>query len=772
MSTGSRIAAASLLAALAAGLVVACLPEPPARPLTPPDGWELRGGGGRIGFGELAPHLRHLRRSAAESPGAFLYRSWTPDAGVREVSAVSPPFRAPAHLAIPITGATRSVTGRNAAYLTCSTHARTLPIFTGSVNINLAEALVDVPRGWCDGETRAVLVAGDPGENVGIGTVFAVSALSAWKASFVGLLPVLAVSLAVIGAFSVLGAAAGARLAPGAAAPVTAAVAVGLAMLGAFLVASAFRGVAGAVPLSALAAAAALAWVAGRARTAAAARELAPYAKAWGAAALAYFALLAAARNGLGHWEPHYRFWPASWSSDAEFPWMFAEALRARADLGSLLGAWRITDRPPLLAGGDLLVADLLDLLQRGNDGRHLRGLAYAVAAIPFNALWVPAVLFLLVSALRQPLARARLAVAAVAVLPFSIFNTIYGWPKALGAAFAALAAALALRIVRDEPRAPRGLAALFGTLCGLSLLAHGSGALFLLPVGAWLVARSLARRPAALAAGVLPGVALLASWAIYQHVVLPSDGPLTKYALTGDFGIGVPKGTWQLVVERYRSLTLATWLDVKARMLLQPLLPLEPPLAHVHATGHAATDLIGTLNRDHGADLVGRLRAWDFDLLSAGNAAALLAPLGVALWRPRARAGAATVDAGAARTLVAFAGASWLVLALVFLAPIVLHHWPYAAVFVAAAAGFAWLAEAAPAAFAVLGGATALYVSVVWLVGPLRAARDVDPVALLAFLGVAGVVGASLRGSRAPAPLGLAGAPDAGRAGDPPRRH
>jgi hypothetical protein len=737
-----RIAAAVVLSAvLAAGLGVACFPEPPARLLTGPDGWELRGGGQRVPLKSFAGPYVQLRRSVLDSPGGLLYRSYTPE-GLRDIVGVSPPFRAPRHLSVAITGATRTWTGRNVAYLECSRHPGTLPIFTGSVNVNATEALVDVPSGWCDGETRAVIRGGDLGVNVGMGSVFAVSTLSAWKSSFVGLLPYLAVTIAVIGAFMLLGAAAIRRWLPAVPAQLAAALALGLAMPGAFFLGALARPPA--VGIAALAALLALWGAAGRDRIRDAARALAPYGWAWSAAALGYFALLTAARNGLGHWESHYRFWPAAWSSDGELPWLFAEALRTRVPLPDLLVGWRITDRPPLLAGGHLLVADALDLLQLGNDGRYLRGLAYDTAAIAFNALWVPALLFLLRSVLRQPRAHALRVVAALGILPFSIFNTIFGWPKALGAAFGVLATAVAVQLLReDEPGDLRVRAALFGALSGLSLLAHGSGAVFLLPVGAWLVLRVLGRRPAALAAGVIPGAALLASWSLYQRLVYPSQGPLTKYALTGDYGFDGSKTLWAMLVERYRSFTLAGWLDIKARIFLQPLLPIDQPVAQMH------------LNEDHGADLLGTLRAWDFDLLVPGNAAIVLAALAVFLWRRRAaRAGAgegSPFDAGAARTLVAFAGATWVVLTLLFLAPIVVHTWPYAAFFVAGAAGLAWLAETAPPAFAALAGASALYSAVVWLVGPLRTSRDLDPVAVVVFLLVTAGIAASLRGSGSP---------------------
>jgi hypothetical protein len=743
-SSARLLALAALALVLGVGLVIAILPERPASPLVSSEGWEVRGHAGRVPFPEFPVQFRQLRRSVVQSSGA-VYRSWTPDAGIQEIEAVSPPFRAPRHLSIAITGSTRTPSGRNAVFLTCSTHAERLPVFTGSVNVNAAEALVDLPTDWCAGETRVELVAGDPAENVGVGTVFAVSALSAWKSSFVGLLPYFALALLVPAAIALAGAAASRRAFPGLPAPLTAASSLGIAaLLAFFLTAILPRGGSAVVSLAALAAAALLSALAGRARSRAVARELAPYGKAWAVAAFGYFALLSVARNGLGHWEPNYRFWPASWSSDAELPWIFAEALRAKIYLGGLFGPWHPTDRPPLLTGGHLLLSGAFDLLQRGNDGDHLRGLAYNAAAVAFNALWVPALLFLLVAVLRMSHRRAFLVLAAVAVLPFAIFNTCYGWPKALGAAFGIGATAIAMLAVRPGDRAPLpACAALFGVLSAMSLLAHGSGAFFLLPVAAWFLLRALARRPLALLAGIAPGAILLASWAAYQRVVLPSRGPITKFALTGDFGFGTKKSLLTMIADRYSSLGLVEWLDVKARMLLQPLLPIDQRIFQIH------------LNADHGADFLGALRGWDFQLLSAGNVAVLVASLAVFLWRrPRETGtgegvrGDGEVDGAAARLLVAFAGASWLLLAFLFLAPIILHHWPYAAVFVAAGVGFAWIAQAALPAFRILAGSTALYSGIVWFLGPLRTARDLDLVALVAFVALAGGLGSRLAGA------------------------
>jgi len=199
------------------------------------------------------------------------------------------------------------------------------------------------------------------------------------------------------------------------------------------------------------------------------------------------------------------------------------------------------------------------------------------------------------------------------------------------------------------------------------------------------------------------------------------------KFALTGDFGFADPsKSLLTMLAERYAALTLPQWLDIKWRMLLQPLLPIDHPVRQIH------------LNTDFGADFLGSLRAWDVMLLSGGNVLSLVAAAAVIGSRAQGRAAGSTgqlerIDAAASHCIW-LALAVWGVLVMVFLAPLVLHVWPQAAILALACAAFGWTSARRPTLFRALAAAALLYVGVVWIFGPLRAARTVDVVALTCF--------------------------------------
>lgn len=727
--------ALAVLAVLVA-FAVALAPEPPARLLTSREGWTLRGHVGTMSLQQFPVQFQAFRDSVLRSPQNVMFRSWSPEHDLQAIEVVSPPFRAPRALSVAITGSTRTLSGGNAAYLECSTHAQRRPVFSGSVNITGAETVVRLPRDWCAGETRLHLVTTDRLSNAGVGSVAEVSRVSAWKQSFIGLLPYLVTAAAILAAIGLAGAAAARRVIPAVTAVVSAGTSIGLMSLAAFYAYAMLpigRGRAW-VPLGLVLIIASLVIAAGQARLRETARELAPYGKAWAIAAIGYFALLCAVDNGLGHWNPNYRFWPSAWSSDNELPWLFAEALRLGTELRTLFGGnWLPTDRPPLMAGAHLLWAEPFTWLQRANDGHYLRGQAYNAAAVALNALWVPAALHVLRSAAGIGLRPALAAILIVGLLPFSLFNTVYGWPKAFGAAFGMLAFAAAVAGVRHRERQPiGGHVAAFGATSALSILAHASGALFLLPVAAWMMLRGVWRSWRSWVVGALLGGALLATWALYRHAVLPSPDPVTRYALTGDYGFGASaKSLLTMLQERYASFTFPIWLDIKARMLLQPLVPIDQMVAQIH------------MNGDFGCDVLGRLRAWDFLMLSAGNLALLIA----AVWSlgrgPRDTGTAPERSAldETARLGSGLAFATWLLLGLFFLAPLVNHHWPNAAITLAGCTGFAWCATRRPLAFRVLTVSTLLYVTIVWLAGPLHDALRLDVPALAVALALFGTL-------------------------------
>jgi len=487
--------------------------------------------------------------------------------------------------------------------------------------------------------------------------------------------------------------------------------------------------------------------------------SLIPYIRVWGLASLIYFSILWLATNGVGHWEPNYRFWPATWSSDNELPWIFAEAIRRGWDLRGLFGGgWMPTDRPPLMAGAHLLLADVFGWLQSGNDGSYLRGHAYNAAAVSLNALWVPAAWWLLTRLRRGSDDRSRTAILVfVGCLPFVLFNTVYGWPKAFGAAFALVAFGLAWQSrERAAVVSPQSAIMLFFVLGAFSMLAHASTALFLAPLGLLFLWWTLRRNTRSVLVGFVIALALLASWSLYKSLVLPSADPVTKYALTGDFGFGHPNWTlWQMLANRYGEMGFWQWMEIKKTMLLQAFLPLHHPVTQIG------------LNTDFGAGAIDKLRAWDFMLLSKGNLA-LPCLVVLALWTalrdfPLRRQDAMRAVAPFV-VLIGISVVAWLLVVLGLLVPPVVHHWPQAALLGLALGGAVVVHDRYPVIFGITLLAVMTYTGLVWILSPLQSALAIDA-------GAASVLAAlgswALMSSRLPMPLRARGNPGSCTGGD-----
>lgn len=725
----SAIRATAIVGTLLCLFAVAIWPEPPAHILTTPAGWEVVGPTStRVQLSAFPHQFRRVRDSAVASAGGFLYRTWTPESGVVPLQVVSDPFSAARYMSIAITGSSRTRNGLSQAYIECESNAQRLDIFRGSVNVAVGEAIVVAPLGWCPESARLKLSSLEGGTNFGVGAVFEISFISYLKKSFLGRAPYFLVALGIFSLVMFAGAAVGAKSgAHGQAVPIAFA-SLGIVALGVFYLVSAvppdWRG-AGLAAVSALVGFAI--WRVGPAARIQAARALAPYARVWGMGSLLYFVILSLGVNGLGSWEPNYRFWPATWSSDNELPWMLAEAVRHGANLRNLFGGgWLPTDRPPLMTGAYLLLTDVFSWMQSSNDGEYLRGQAYNAAAITLNALWVPAVWWLLTT-LRQGLKQGeRLAILVfVGCIPFVLFNTVYGWPKAFGAAFALVAFGLAWQ-AREPTNTRRWIIVSFFVLGSFSMLAHASTALFLAPLGIVFLWWTLRNHARSVLLGFGIALALLVSWSLYKYTVLPSSAPVTKYALTGDYGFGHPEWSlWEMLSERYGELTLWSWIRIKGIMLVQSFLPLNQPIAQIE------------LNSDYGAGAIDKLRAWDFMLLSKGNVAL---PIFVVLagWAVVARVRRNGSNGISSMmpfiVLIGIGLVSWLLLVAVFFAPVIIHHWPQAALFGLTLASVVVVQEEYPAIFKAILLLVMTYTCAVWILSPMHAALAIDPGAIVAF--------------------------------------
>lgn len=707
--------------------VLVALPEKPATLLTPTDGWLLNGvNSSKIPLSRFPDKDRHIRHSTVETDKGVIFRTWTPDNGIVPLELTSSPFKPSHYMSVVITGASRTKGGHVQAYIECEKNNQRLEIFRGSVNVSVAEAIVTAPEGWCLGDARLKFTSTEKNVNVGVGSVSKISYLSYLKSSFLGRIPYFLTALAIFSLVMLAGASLAMRfgwhddLLP------IAFVSLGTASLGIFYLASSVRWHWISIVIMIMA----ITFVfvcTGRETWIKAARVLIPYAQVWALASLIYFSILGLANNGVANWEPNYRFWPAIWSSDNQLPWQFAEAIRHGWNLKGLFGPWMPTDRPPLMAGAHLLVADAFALLQSGNDGTYLRGQVYNAAAVTLNALWAPAVWWLLTTLRREMDNHGRTVILVfVGCLPFALFNTVYGWPKAFGAAFALVAFGLAWQSrERDSATSQESTIMLFFVLGAFSMLAHASTALFLAPLGLVFLWWSLRSNLRSIMVGFAIALVLLASWSLYKSLVLPSENPITKYALTGNFGFGHPDWSlWQMISSRYGELDFWQWLEIKKTMLLQAFLPLNHSLTQIK------------LNSDFGASTIDKLRAWDFMLLSKGNLTVPFFTTVAGVWvainvfvlnrRDTVRKMLPFL------VLIGVSVIAWLLVVIAFLAPPVVHHWPQAALFGLALGGTVVMYEQYPLIFSVMLLATMTYTGVIWILSPLQSALTIDAGAAL----------------------------------------
>ena len=193
-----------------ASFFIALIPEKRAALLTPVDGWVVSNGpGSTVPLAAYPKTNTHLRDSVLSQNGAAIKRSYTPDSGNTAVEVLSPPFKATRFMSVSVTGSEKSKLGGVRATIECIDSKNSMSIFRGSVNNNLVEALVAIPRGWCMGESRLHLVSPHQGNYVGIGSVFRISALSYVKSSFLGQLPFYVSTIFTIGLVLFAGACAG-----------------------------------------------------------------------------------------------------------------------------------------------------------------------------------------------------------------------------------------------------------------------------------------------------------------------------------------------------------------------------------------------------------------------------------------------------------------------------------------------------------------------------------------------------------------------------------
>jgi hypothetical protein len=736
----------AVVAALALlGIAVAMAPEPAALPMPQAQVRVIEGEPTSIALAAIGDRDAAIRRSIRGEAEAKLWRAWTPD-GVRPLAMEIGPLKQVDYLGVAYQGSVRERETRNALYLRCTVHDQIKPIASGATNTTITETVIPLGRQWCQGgEVYLRLVSLSTWRNLGVARPYEVSALAYLKHSYLGQVGYLLAAFGVVVAGFFAGGLAARAVGRGMDSVLGGLLGVGsLSLLAFYAYAWApLPAPAGLIVPITLLAAVGASW---RLRPEVAKsvwRTQRGPVLAWFWVGLGTFTILHLGSAGAGAWEPAFRFAPATWSSDHLLPAMLAEAARIGVlPADGLLGGWSLSDRPPLMAGGYLLFADVFAAMQFGNDGRYLQPALLGVGGVVLCSLWAASLYWAARRIGRLNPSVAALGVALVAATPFALFNTGYTWPKMLAAAFSLAAAAYVLAPHRGGARP--GEAMVFGALAAFAMLCHAASAFFLAPVSLIYFACRLWRAPKAATAGAALGLVMLASWSAFKATVLPSQDPLLGYALTGELTLDpAAPPLMQRLAARYETLDLARWLATKAEIGAYLATPHPTPgpesLARPPAGGET--------------DLVGALRYWDFHALTAGNLALLLLAAAGAwgAWALRRRDARRAALAG--RLMLAAFGCYGLFVGGTFL-PLIVHQFSYDAVMAMGLAGLVVLG-ALPrgrSILALLLAATGLYSALVWVVAPLFEVVRVD-LAAAVVLGLMLVFGLPAIGRPSPPP-------------------
>ena len=625
-------------------------------------------------------------------PDFYTLRSWRPEGGV--VGALrSRSFETPAYLALGYTGFANEVPG-NELVLVCEQTGGRYPLASARTNNQWSTIYVSSGE-LCSGPAKVELEVASAASYIGISTPFAVSAFDhALHTSFAPRFVVAAAVWLVFWSLAVLAiAACNAQAVYAAATGFIVCGATAMLVLLLTVISPAAGQLAGASVCIAAPVLLGMACVRpGRFRAAATASL--PVSLLWLALALAGTVLVSIFPNGAGSWTVNGLFSPLRWSSDNQLPMLLAEAISEGRDPASIQwGPWLAADRTPLLSGGLLLVRPMYDMVAGGLPSSFL-AIAYEVAAITILASWVvivPSFVRLCGSS------KVVVPVALLCFTPFAIFNTLYVWPKLLGAVFAALAFML-LFAARTENRRQGGDLILVAGCAALSYLSHASNAFVLVPIAVfyarWIIGYGLG----SIVRAVVVAVILVSPWLWWTSVLQPGGNALLRFALAGTFGFedrSVP--LIKSVLDAYSQMSLGEWLQLKGLALLR-LIGLGPDWSAYSETARLSAD----------RSVFGGWRVLDFFELGRTILFPLLSlALVVAFWRDRLRRLAMPVAVGLAGVLVTV---------LLTLVPSYVHALPYGAVLLLMLSGGAALGLLPAVLTWSILCASAAYVVVVWI--------------------------------------------------------
>lgn len=283
------------------------------------------------------------------------------------------------------------------------------------------------------------------------------------------------------------------------------------------------------------------------------------------------------------HFAANYLFYPASWSTDNQIPTTTARLVAQGTIVSEWpFGAWRLSDRTPLLASllypAAVVTRDFAGHLDRGVESMISQICGFGILNCWLLPVWI---IFRRLRFKRQECVLASLLLAGT---PFVFFNSVYIWPKLLTATFCLAQYLYLVPLSRESDPPYRLRSALGGTAAALAILSHAASAVAVLGVfiAAIYVFKSARRseskavsalqkvmafgsRWRCVLVSVLASILVLSPWLLWTKFGFPSSNTLPKYFLTGKLSFETPNESVAYAALRfYHTLTLKQWLISK----------------------------------------------------------------------------------------------------------------------------------------------------------------------------------------------------------------
>jgi hypothetical protein len=271
------------------------------------------------------------------------------------------------------------------------------------------------------------------------------------------------------------------------------------------------------------------------------------------------------------------RFFYFTLPIDNTLPHLFGDRLALHQSTHLLIGDWNGGDRPPLQTGFELLFSPVIAAGQGiarltgvGGDAIGSIGVVGLGGTMPVGAafaldvfaqyLWVPAgygLLRMLGFGTRPTIG----ALVLVSLIPTTVVNTLFTWPKLLSAALVLTSLALLLAARRRGTPRSNGLFVAAVVAAVMGVLAHGAAA-FAIPalvvLGLWaLRGRGVRASFTPIGLGATLGLVLYLPWLAYQRFADPPGDRLLKWHLAG-VTTPTPDSFLSVLVDRYSALPLS----------------------------------------------------------------------------------------------------------------------------------------------------------------------------------------------------------------------